>query len=378
MKRYLESYILQDLNQKIVLLSGPRQAGKTTIAKQLYQSYDYLNYDLSEHRVVLQEKSWDRHKKLIIFDEIHKMKKWKQWLKGVFDVEGIPPELMVTGSAKLNVYRKVGDSLAGRYFQYRLHPLDLKELCHKKNHPPEELFAQLWQCSGFPEPFLKGSKTFYRRWRRTHIDIILRQDLLDIQTVKDINSIETLVQLLKNRIGSCISYANLARDLEYDAKTIKRWLELLENLYLIFKVKPYNKNIARSLLKEPKYYFYDHAYAENDDGARLENMVAASLLKELDYIEDTTGKSTALRYLRSKDGRGLDFITLIDEQPRHIIEVKKSDDKPSKHFAYFAKYLPEIKKIQLVKELKREKTFADGIEVRSLVHWLAHLDLQQA
>lgn len=375
MKRYLETHILEDLPHKVVLLSGPRQTGKTTLAKQLYSSYGYFNFDFAEHRIALLEKSWDRSKKLVIFDEIHKMKDWKRWIKGIYDVEGIPPQIMVTGSAKLDVHRKVGDSLAGRYFQYRLHPFDLKEICHNNNKNSDEVFNQLWQCSGFPEPFLSGSEKFYRRWRRTHIDIILRQDLLDIQSVKDIKSIETLVQLLKTRIGSCISYANLARDLECDAKTVKRWLELLENLYLIFKVRPYSKNISRSLLKEPKYYFYDHTYAENDHGARLENFVACSLLKELHYIEDTTGKSTSLHYLRTKDGREIDFLICLDEQPSYIIEVKQSDDSPSKNFEYFTKYMPSAKKIQLVKNIKREKTFPNKLEIRSLVPWLVELNL---
>ena len=375
MKRYLENQIRNDLPHKIVLLSGPRQSGKTTLSKQLYQSYDYFNFDLAEHRVALMEKSWDRKKTLIIFDEVHKMNNWKQWIKGIYDVEGIPPQLMVTGSAKLDVHQKVGDSLAGRYFQYRLHPLDLKELCHNKKLNPEKVFQQLWTCSGFPEPFLSNDETFYRRWRRTHIDIILRQDLLDLQSIKDIKSIETLVELLKNRVGSCISYANLARDLERDAKTIKRWLEYLENLYLIFKVTPYSKKITRSLLKEPKYYFYDHTYAENNHGARLENFVACSLLKELHWIEDTTGKSTALHYLRTKDGKELDFLVTIDDKVSHIIEVKHSDESPAKNFDYFAAQVNPTHKVQLVKELSREKTFPNKLEVRRLIPWLANLDL---
>jgi hypothetical protein len=160
------------------------------------------------------------------------MNKWKRWLKGIYDTEGVRPRLLVTGSAKLNTYKKVGDSLAGRYFQYRLHPFDLKEV--KSSYTPEEAFARLWNCSGFPEPFIDGTQIFYHRWRRSHLDIILRQDLIDIQTVRDIKAIEDLIELLKNNVGSTVSYANLARALEKDAKTVKRWLQLLEDLYVIF------------------------------------------------------------------------------------------------------------------------------------------------
>lgn len=377
MNRYLQSHILVDLPRKIVLLTGPRQCGKTTLAKQLLLNYEYFNYDAAEDRLALREKNWDRKKTLIIFDELHKMKKWKSWLKGVYDKEGLPPSLLVTGSAKLDTYRKVGDSLAGRYFQYHLYPMDLKEALTyvpSLGKDKETIFDRLWRCSGFPEPFMEGDDVFYRRWRQSHLDIILRQDLIDMYSVRDIKSIETLVALLKNRIGSGISYSNLARDLECDPHTVKRWLQLLENLYVIFRVTPYSKNVARSLLKEPKFYFYDHTYAENP-GARLENMVACALLKALHYIEDTQGFKTALHFLRTKDGKGLDFLVCIDNKPTHLIEVKQSDDTSAKGFEYFSRYFESAKCFQLVKNLKREKTYPNGLEIRALIPWLADFSL---
>lgn len=376
MKRYLTNEIKQALKEKIVLLTGPRQCGKTTLSKQLYpDDYDYFNYDAEEDRLSLRKKSWDRNKKLIIFDELHKMKEWKRWIKGVYDKENIQPELLITGSAKMDTYRKVGDSLAGRYFQYRLYPLDLKEV---GNYQPiyneEEIFSRLWHCSGFPEPFLKGDETFYKRWRRSHLDIILRQDLIDLQAVRDIQAVETLVHLLKSRVGSGVSYANLARDLERDINTIKRWLQLLENLYVIFRVTPFSKNISRSLLKEPKFYFYDIAQVE-EDGARLENLVALSLLKELHFLQDTLGLSVNLHYLRTKDGKELDFAIAIDKKITHLIEVKKSEDDPVSAFNHFLPLFNETKAIQLVKECRRETTFPNGVEIRKLIPWLTRLSL---
>src|SRR5450759_3309580 len=252
MERSLTPFIKNDLPQKIVLLTGPRQSGKTTLSQMLVQNYDYFSYDLAEHRVALMEKSWRRDCELVVFDELHKMKNWKSWLKGIYDTKGLRPSMLVMGSARLDTARKVGDSLAGRFFQYRLHPLDIKEV--KTVLAPEAAFDRLMQFGGFPEPFLKGEAIFYNRWKKSHHDIILRQDLRDLESVRSIADMETLIELMRRRVGSPVSHNSLAGDLQRDPKTIKRWLELLENMYVLFRVTPYHKNIARSLLKEPKYY----------------------------------------------------------------------------------------------------------------------------
>ena len=237
----------------------------------------------------------------------------------------------------------------------------------------EKHFAGI--CSGFPEPFFKANKTFYKRWRRTHMDIILRQDLLDLYAISDIKAIEDLVLLLKDRVGSSVSYANLAGDLQRDASTVKRWLTMLENLYIIFRVTPYHKKISRSLLKEPKFYFYDHAYAEKNPGAHLENIVACALLKELDFITDTTGVGTKLHYLRTKDGKEIDFLICQDDAPSHMIEIKSSDITPSAAFDHFTKFLPQTKKLQLVKSAKRTQSYPSGVQVHPLIDWLQHMDI---
>ena len=377
MKREIAPHIKKDLERKIVFISGPRQVGKTTLTKSLDFTYDYFNYDKASDRAALKDNSWDRNKELVIFDELHKMNQWKRWLKGIYDTEGVRPRILVTGSSKLETYKKVGDSLAGRYFQYRLHPFDLKEV--RLRYSKEEAFKRLWECSGFPEPFIDGAEVFYHRWKRSHLDIILRQDLIDIQTIRDIQAIESLIELLKSNIGSTISYSNLARVLEKDAKTIKRWLQLLENLYVIFKVTPYSKKISRSLLKEPKYYFYDTVQVSKDNGVKLENIVATSILKELHRLEDVLGASAAkLHFLRTKDGKEIDFLVVINSKPYCLIEVKWSDDTPSKHFPHFESYFVKTKKIQLVKEIKRDKTYPDGLEIRDVVTWLSKIDFSDA
>jgi len=377
MQRYLEKYIIEDLKEKIVLLTGPRQTGKTTLSKMLMTGFDYFNFDNAEDRLSLLEKSWDRSKDLIIFDELHKLKNWKSWLKGIYDTEGVPPSILVTGSAKLDIYKKVGDSLAGRFFQFRLHPLDLKEIKNILN--PENLQTELdklLNTGGFPEPFLNGSSRFYNRWKRSHLDIIIKQDLIDLENVQHITSVETLIQLLKKRVGSPVSYSSLARDLQCSDKTIKRWLTILENMYVIFRVSPFHKNIARSILKSPKFYFYDTGQVIGDPGAKLENLVACALLKEINYLADCYGEEKHLYYLRNKEGREVDFCITNNGDPALMVEVKWRDENVSPNFKIFKKSFPGVKMLQIVKELKREKTFPDGIEIRSAHKWLSRLSLK--
>jgi len=284
MERYLEKYIKNDLKEKIILLSGPRQVGKTILSKQLIPSNVYLNYDSTLDRKIIYAQEWTRNVPLVIFDELHKMKKWKSWIKGIYDTEGIPPSLIVTGSARLDVYKKGGESLAGRFFPYRLHPLTVKEICKYLNKDSETALDKLIKFGGFPEPYLKSNATFAKRWRRTHTDTIIREDLLDLERVRDIKSIEIMIDLLKIRVGSTTSYTSLANDLQVSIHTVKHWLQILENLYVIFPVRPYHKNIARSILKESKYYLYDTGAVEGSLGAKLENIVACALLRELHLI----------------------------------------------------------------------------------------------
>lgn len=375
-KRYLEKYIIEDLAEKIVLLTGPRQSGKTTLSKMVTDNYDYLNFDNPDHRLGLIERTWDRSQKLIIFDELHKLKNWKSWLKGIYDTEKIPPAILVTGSAKLDTFKKVGDSLAGRFFQFRLHPLDLKEI--KNNLGDVNLqnaLEQLLETGGFPEPFLKGNVRYYNRWKKTHLDIIIKQDLVDLENVQQISILETLIQLLRTRVGSPISYNSLARDLQVSDKTIKRWLTLLENMYVVFKVTPFHRNISRSILKAPKFYFYDVGQVAGDPGTKLENLTACALLKEMQYREDCYGETFHLHFLKTKEGKEIDFLVIKDDDPRLMVEVKWADERLTPNFALFAKYFPGIEKIQLVKDLPKEKTYPDGTEIRNACNWLSSFSL---
>ena len=374
LKRYLTSYILKDLKSKILLITGPRQSGKTTLAKHLGSlSFDYLNYDEREHYKNIKEKSWDRKKKYIIFDELHKKKNWKLWLKGLYDTEGIPPGIVVTGSARLDIYKKTSESLAGRFFHFRLHPFDLKEITNLRICDPEQAIQRICSFGGFPEPFLKSKKSFYGKWKKTHLDVILRQDILTLENIKSISSVENLVQLLRDRVGSPLTYNSLSEDLNCSPKAIKHWLSLLENLYVVFKITPWHKNIARSLTKAPKYYFYDTAQVRNPS-AQLENLTACSLLKEIHFREDVKGEEWKLCYLRNKDKKEVDFLLLKDNKPTCMIEVKSTYSHVSKNLAFFSNQFPSIQKVQLVHQLKKETTFPNNIEIRKIGPWLSKLN----
>lgn len=378
MKRSLFEYILKDIPTKLILLSGPRQTGKTTLSKMLFSNHVYLNYDNDSDRKIIEKELWDRNSDLIILDEIHKKNKWKAWLKGIYDVEGLKPMIIATGSARLDTFRKVGDSLAGRYFSFRLHPFDLKELYQDdKNMDIKKNFLRLLEFGGFPEPFIKDDKNFYRRWKKSHIDIILRQDLISLEKVTNITGIENLIRLLRTRVGSTISYTNLAQDLSVDPKTVKNWLRILESLFVVFKVTPYSKKIRDTLLKAPKYYFFDNGQVEGDQGIKLENLVACALYKELQFLEDCYGEDINLHFIRNKKGQEIDFLPVINGHPVALIEVKWSDDQWAKNFVYFEKNFPNLKKIQLVGELNREKTLDKNSEIRSAAKWLTHLKLMQ-
>ena len=370
MERYLTPALSEELGRKILLLTGPRQCGKTTLSRMLRPDYQYINYDLAEHRLLLREKSWDRHKALVIFDELHKMDQWKAWLKGIYDVEGMPPALLVTGSARLDAFRKTGDSLAGRHFQFRLHPVDFKEALAVTDLGRDEIFTRLMTVGGFPEPFLKGTQGYYNRWKRSHINVILREELLTLTAVRDIQSIETLIELLRTRVGSPVSANSLARDLQKSPNTIRHWLKLLEDLYVIFRLVPYHKNIARSLLKEPKYYFYDNGMVQGDEEVKLENLVACALLKEIQRAQDVDGADVDLQFLRTKDGHEIDFLITREKQPVQLIEVKWKDARLSPNFKKFL-VTENLSRIQVVGELVQSKSFPNGERIEPAKDFLA-------
>jgi predicted AAA+ superfamily ATPase len=278
---------------------------------------------------------------------------------------------LVTGSATLESFRRGRESLAGRFFGHRLHPLSVAEVAHQLQ--PKDALQRILEFGGFPEPFLKAEVTFANRWRRSHVDRILREDLLSLAQVHDSKSIELLVELLANRVGSPVKYASLAVDLQVSPHTVKSWIGLLESLYVVFTVRPYVKQIARAILKEPKVYFYDTGRVAEDAGMRFENAVACALLKRQQFLEDTQGERRGLHYVRDKQQREVDFLTTLRGLPEWLVEAKVSDDDPAKSLWHYGRQLKPRDAVQVVLNLRRDLQH-DGILVRRAADWLAGLE----
>jgi len=372
MKRRQYTLILKDLEKKMVFIVGPRQVGKTWISLEIakgIKNHIYLNYDAIEDRKIIESKSWLSDVELIIFDELHKMPKWKNYIKGVYDTKESHTKIIVIGSARLNTFRKTGDALSGRFFAHRLYPLTVSEL----EHPSESDFDKLLERGGFPEPFLAKNIDEANRWRRQYIDGLIRSDILDFEKIHDFKAIQLVFNLLQRKVGSPISYQSIAEDVNISSITVKKYIEIFEALFIIFRVTPFSKNIARSILKEPKIYFFDSGLVIGDEGAAFENQMALELLKRQHAICDYKGIDADLYYLRSKDKKEIDFCLVQNDEIQIAIEIKLSEKKISPDLKYFTDRYP-FKGIQLVKNLRNE--YKSGkIEVRKAFDWLTSLKL---
>jgi uncharacterized protein len=347
--RYLSSHIVKDLQKKMVFLSGPRQCGKTTLAQGLLDKNGlYLNWDDPDQKKFIFKRQWSDHHNLVVLDELHKFPKWKTWLKGTFDTQKQMHQFLVTGSARLEVFKKGGDSLMGRYHLWHLHPFSLCEIPVNSKITPKEAFQRLLTCGGFPEPFLDNDIRQARRWRRERFEKVIKQDIRELELIQDLQTLGLLVDLLRARVGSTIVVSNIAEDLQKSPVTIKKWIDLLESMYVIFKVKPYTRNLSRSVLKPFKVYFYDNADVEGDEGAVFENLVATHLLKQIQYAQDYEGHTYELCFIKDKEGREVDFAVIKNKKAIELVEAKWSDDKVSSALLFFSNKIKPVAARQIV------------------------------
>ncbi len=369
-RRYLEAPIREDLTEKMVLLAGPRQVGKTTLARRILASTGggvYLNWDNREDRREIRAARWPAGTELVVLDELHKWRPWKSWIKGEYDKHHDRLQFLVTGSARLDVYHGGGDSLQGRYHHYRLHPLSYREL--EARGTPEittpnrelpipsggsqETVAALMEYGGFPEPFLAQSPRRLRRWQRERLDAFFREDVRDLESIRDLGSLQLLADLLPERVGSPLSLNALRKDLEVSHRALTLWMEVLERLYHVFRVRPYTSQRVRSLQKMPKAYLWESSLVPTP-AARFENLIALHLLKLCHFLHDREGFAAELHYLRDRTGREGDFLVTVDRRPWFAVEAKLSATTIEPGLAYFRDRLRIPWAYQVVLEGKRD------------------------
>ncbi|MDP2586264.1 MAG: ATP-binding protein [Candidatus Komeilibacteria bacterium] len=387
--RYLNDNILADLNQKMVFIGGPRQVGKTTLAKNLgqknYAGFTYLNWDNREHRQLIIGNTLPLNEPLIVFDEIHKFKRWKNYLKGLYDVHKERLKILVTGSSRLDIYRRGGDSLLGRYHYYRLHPFSVAEAINKKpltisefkeltflsTAEVKEAFAALWEFGGFPEPFLSQNATIARRFYRERLDRLVKEDIRDLEKIHDLSALQILAELLPAKVGSLFSASSLREDLRVTHKTVTSWLDILEKFYYHFRILPFHQQAIKSLRKQPKLYLWDWSELPNE-AAKLENMVASHLLKFVHYLADSQGYQAELWFIRDTAGREVDFLVTIKKQPWFAVEVKSQTMEVSPNLIYFKEKMKLAQVYQIVKTSGVDQ-LKSGVRVMSADKFLSSL-----
>ncbi len=359
MKRSYSSVLIEHLSQyrQMIFVVGPRQVGKTTLCTNLVQKHHYFNWDNQDHRALIIEgpgrigqeiglNQLQEKPQLIILDEIHKYPKWKDFLKGFFDVYAPQSRLIVTGSSRLDVFKRGGDSLMGRYFLYHLHPFSVREiigsdLAEKEIQSPlpidSQIFQSLYSFGGFPEPFLKANSRFSNRWIKLRLQQLFTEDIRDFSRVQEVHQIELLAEILKYQTGQLTNYTNLAKKVRVSVDTIRRWIKTLESLYYCFTIHPWSRNVPRALLKQPKVYLWDWSLLA-DSGSKSENFVASHLLKAVHWWTDNGFGEYGLYFLRDKDKREVDFLVTRNHKPWFLIEVKTEQTKSiSKDLFYFQK-----------------------------------------
>lgn len=366
-KRYLSSQIEKDLSRKMVFVAGPRQVGKTTLAKQFltHANSGYLNWDIPAQRtLILKHELPDCP--LWIFDEIHKYRDWRNYLKGVYDQYGASQKILVTGSAQLDCYRRGGDSLQGRYHALRLHPLSVAEL----GVTDQAGLLQLFTLGGFPEPFFMGEALEAKRWSNEYRHRLIEEDLVKLEQIRDLGTLELLMMRLPHLVGSPLSINALREDLQVSHGTVSNWLDVFTRLYAIFRISPFGAPKLRAVKKEQKHYHFDWTLLENA-GARFENMVAMHLLKWVHFEEDTKARELDLRYFRDIDGREVDFIVTEKDIPILAIECKWSDGEIGKGLKYFKNHFPNCEAWQISMEGKKDYLSQTGIHVCPALKFLS-------
>ena len=366
--RYLAGQVLADLDRKMVFVAGPRQVGKTTLARSLPGAADgYLNWDIAEHRQRILRRELPPAA-LWVFDEIHKYRHWRNYLKGLYDGRRKGQRILVTGSGRLDLYRYGGDSLQGRYHLLRLHPFSAAEL----GVDTRDGLRDLLELGGFPEPCLSGSRTEARRWSREYGARLVRDEVATLEATRDLGQLELMMLALPERVGSPLSVNALREDLQVSHKTANAWLDALERLYAIFRLLPLGSPRLRAVKKQCKHYHFDWTLAP-EDGPRFENLTACHLLKWVHHQQDTEGFDVGLRYFRDKDGREVDFVVERRGIPSLLVECKWSDANPDRSLKYLKAKFPDAEAWQISATGSKDYVTPEGIRVAPALALLSEL-----
>lgn len=366
--RYMVEQVERDLERKMVFLAGPRQVGKTTLARSLPGAKSgYLNWDVPEHRTRILARELPSSP-LWVFDELHKYRSWRGFLKGLYDDRHGSQRILVTGSARLDLYRHGGDSLQGRYHLLRLHPLSVAEL----GLETQAELATLLRLGGFPEPYFGGSEVEARRWSREYRSRLVREEVTSLERIVDLGNLELLALRLPALVGSPLSINALREDLQLAHRTVAKWLDVLERLYAIFRLPPLAGPKIRAVKKERKHYHLDWSVVP-EDPQRFENLVAAHLLKWVHFQEDTQGRDLELRYFRDTDGREVDFVVVEGRNPVLLVEAKWGEAPVDKSLRYLKLRYPRAAAWQVSAAGTKDYTSEDGIRVAPALRMLAGL-----
>lgn len=364
MKRYLHETIRKDLQEKMVFLGGPRQVGKTTLALSLLENADerhpaYLNWDDLQTRRMLMDGALPSEEPLVLLDEIHKYKGWRNLVKGFYDTNKSSRRFLITGSARLDHYRRGGDSLQGRYHYHRLHPLSFHELGEGAG---SEEMDTLLRFGGFPEPFLKANTRHWKRWQRERQSRVIQEDLINLEQVREVSQLNLLADILPARVGAPLSINNLRGDLSVAFETAERWVTILENLYYCFRIKPFGIPRLRAAKKEKKLYMWDWSLCE-DEAARFENLVASNLLKFCHRDEDREGDRMELKFIRDSQRREIDFVVVRNDRPEFAVECKSGDRGLARNIRYFS----ERTSIPIFYQVHRGQSDRELVSARSRI-----------
>lgn len=357
MERTLKEQIISDLNRKMVFIAGPRQCGKTTLAMEILgaNTAHYLNWDDPGGRKKILQRQFPTSG-LLVLDEIHKYKNWRNLLKGTFDMRKNNLQILVTGSAKLSHYRRGGDSLQGRYHLLRMHPLSFREL----GEPKQKTLERLLKLGAFPEPYFSNSETEANRWSQEYRSLVVNEELVQLEKVSEVSLVEELALRLPDLVGSPLSINSVREDLGVSHTTTARWIGLLENLYHIFRLPPFGAPRLKALKKEAKHYHYDWNVI-TAPGPRFENLIALHLLKYCQWLQDSQGQTLELRFFRDREHREVDFVITKDRKPIEFIECKSKSQSADPALIYLKKKFPEVTATQVCWEPCPDTTDAWGI-----------------